>query len=154
MAAKAKSTEFSFADAVVEDIQELPHTARSSAPNPLESHVLAAVDQGAKAIPVPNGEKAMEASRLLRRAVVQHNFALKLRYTDSEDKNLSPEQAESSTDTVWVCFSVSSEKKERKYAPRTYNNADIRAWANLREGEKITREIRNAYREAHNLPVR
>lgn len=153
MAARKTSTEFSFDTVEVGTVAALPKGVRDTAPNPLEGHVTAAVDQGPRYLPVPNGERAMEAQRLLRRAV-QGKYGLSVRFTDSNDQPLTPAAAEASTEQVYVYFDVKSERKERQYAERKYNNADIRKWANMADGDKITKEIRNAYREAHGFTVR
>lgn len=156
MARKAADTasEFSFANVEVSAVAELPKGTRDTLPNPLESHVKDALDQGPRAIPVPNGERAMEAQRLIRRAVTTNGYSMRLRFTDAEDKALTPAQAEASTDQVWVYFNISSEKSERAYSPRKYTNADIRAWANMEDGAKITKEIRDEYRKANGYDVR
>lgn len=153
MARKAATEEFSFDTIEVQAVAELPKGVRDTAPNPLESAVEAAVDQGPRALPVPNGERAMEAQRLLRRAVAG-KYGLSVRFTDAEDKPLTPQQAEASAETVWVYFDVKGERKEREYAPRKYTTDDIRKWADLPEGAKVTKEIRDAYRAEHGFAIR
>ena len=150
---KAATEEFSFDTIEVQAVTELPKGVRDTAPNPLEGAVNDAVDQGPRALPVPNGERAMEAQRLLRRAVAG-KYGLSVRFTDADDKPLTPQAAEASTETVWVYFDVKGERKEREYAPRKYTTADIRTWANLDEGTKVTKEIRDAYRAEHGFNVR
>lgn len=158
MARKAASTEFSFDSLAVQDVEALPKGTRDTAPNPLEQMVKDAVDQGPKALgPLPNGDKAEEAARLIRRAVTVNDYSYRLRFTDGADKPLTPKQVADWTDEIWVYFQISSEKTAREYKPRAYNAADIRAWY-AEQGEeisgKITQEQRNAYREAHGLAVR
>lgn len=153
--ATSASTEFSFANVAVQDVAELPKGTRDSAPNPLEDTVKAVVDQGPKALgPLPDGKKAEEAARLIRRAVTVNDLSYRLRFTDSEDKPLSPKVVSEWTDEIWVYFSVSSDKVAREYKPRAYTSKDVREFNGLGPTDKITQEHRNAYREAHNLPVR
>lgn len=153
--AKAASTEFSFADVAVQDVAELPKGTRDTAPNPLEDTVKSVVDQGPKALgPLPNGAKAEEAARLIRRAVTVNDLSYRLRFTDANDKALTPKQVADWTDEIWVYFSISSEKVTREYKPRAYTSKDIREYLGLEASDKITQEHRNQYREAHNLPVR
>lgn len=155
-ARKTKETAaFDFTSVAVQDVAALPKGARDTAPNPLEEAVKAAVDAGPKALgPLPNGEKAEEAARLIRRAVTVNDLSYKLRFTDANDKPVTPKQAKTWTDEIWVYFSISSDKKTREYKPRAYTSKDIREWANLDAKTKITQEIRNAYREAHGMEVR
>lgn len=152
--AAAADTAFSFDNVQVQEVAELPKGTRDTAPNPLEGHVTAALDGAPKALPVPNGERAQEAARLIRRAVSTNQYSLRLRYTDAEDKALTPEEAFASENEVWVYFKVMSEKKERAYTPRKYDNAQIREWANLAPGDKITKEIRAAFRTEHGFDTR
>jgi hypothetical protein len=152
-----KATEtsgFSFANVAPVAVEELPKGTRDTAPNPLEETIKASADQGPKAIEVPDGEKAHDAERFIRRAVAQNGLSMRLRYTDAEGNALTPAQAHEHTETVWVYFNILSEKKDRAYAPRKYNNEDIRKWAQLETGAKITKEIRNAYRAEHGYDVR
>lgn len=153
MAARKSTTEFSFDNVEVGEAAALPKGTRDTAPNPLESHVENAVDKGTRYIPVPNGKKAMEAQRLIRRAVAG-KYGLRIRFTDAADQPLTPAAAEASTEQVYVYFAVSSERKEREYTPRKYTSADIRAWANLGEKDKISKEIRQAYRKEHGYDTR
>lgn len=153
MARKGGTAEFSFETVQVGSAEALPKGVRDTEPNPLEQHVINAVDQGPQFIPVPNGEMAMQAHKYLRRAV-QGKYGLSVRFTDANDSPLTPKAAEASDEQVYVYFEVRGERKEREYSPRQYNNADIRAWANMEDGEKITPEIRAAFREARGLPVR
>lgn len=157
------AADFSFDAVEPMAVQALPKGQRDTAPNPLLKHVADAVDQGPRAIPVPNGERAAEAAKLIRRAVAPGNatpggLSLRLRFTDENDKALTPKTAEASTETVWVYFDVKSEKKDRAYAQRKYNNDDIRAWAAQNgielENGKVTREVRDDYRRAHGYDVR
>lgn len=155
MARKAASTEFSFDSVAVQDVAELPKGTRDTAPNPLEQIVKDAIDGGPKALgPLPSGERAEEAARLIRRAVTVNDLSYRLRYTDAEDKPLTPKQLADHDGEIWVYFSISSEKVAREYKPRAYNAADIREFLQLDAGEKITQDHRNAYREAHDLPIR
>ena len=153
MARAKASTEFSFENVNVQAVAELPKGTRDTAPNPLQGTVDNAVDAGPMALEVPNGERASEAERLIRRAVA-NKYSLNIRFTDAEDNAMSPEKAKASESTVWVYFNVKSERKTRQPQQRKYTAADIRKWANLAADAKLTKEIRNAYREAHNLPVR
>lgn len=151
----ASSTEFSFDSVGVQDVAELPKGTRDTAPNPLEQHVKDAIDAGPKALgPLPSGERAEEAARLIRRAVTVNDLSYRLRFTDANDKPLTPKQVATHEGEIWVYFSVSSEKVAREYKPRAYNAADIREFNGLEPGEKITQEHRNAYREAHGMPIR
>ena len=149
-----KAAEFSFDNIDVQEVAELPKGTRDTAPNPLEQHVKNALDQSPKALPVPDGDKAAEAARLIRRAVNANGYSLRLRYTDAEDNALTPEQAHASTEQVWVYFQIKSEKAERAYAQRKYSNADIRQWANLADGDKITPEVRAEFRKANGYDTR
>lgn len=149
-----KAAEFSFDNITVQDVAELPKGTRDTAPNPLEAHVKAALDQAPKALPVPDGDKAAEAARLIRRAVNANGYSLRLRYTDASDNALTPEQAHASTEEVWVYFQIKSEKTERAYAQRKYSNADIRQWANLADGDKISPEVRAEFRKANGYDTR
>lgn len=153
MATKKATTEFSFDSVQAQPMAELPKGTRDTAPNPLEQTVADAVDAGPMALPVPNGEKAAEAERLIRRAVAG-KYSLNIRFVDANDNAMSPGVAKESTDTVWVCFAVKSERKTREPQKRLYTSADIRKWASLGPDEKLTKEIRNAYRESRGLPVR
>lgn len=153
MARKGSTAEFSFKSVEIGQAAALPKGVRDTEENPLAQAVADAVDQGPRYLPTPNGEYAMQAQRYLRRAVAG-TYGLSVRFTDANDQPLTPNAAEASTEQVYVYFDVKSERKERQYSERKYNNAMIREWANLPEGEKITKEIRNAYREAHDLPVR
>lgn len=153
MARAKATTEFSFENVQVQAVQELPKGTRDTAPNPLQATVDGAVDAGPMALPVPDGEKAAEAERLIRRAVAG-KYSLNIRFTDANDTALSPENAKASTDEVWVYFAVKSERKTREPQKRLYTSADIRKWANLEPDAKLTKEIRNAYRESRGLPVR
>lgn len=151
----ASSTEFSFDSVAVQDVEALPKGTRDTAPNPLEAAVKAAVDAGPKALgPLPNGDKAEEAARLIRRAVTVNDLSYRLRFTDAQDKPLTPKQVKEWTDEIWVYFSISSDKTPREYKPRAYTSKDIREFLGLDAKDKITQEHRNTYREAHNLPVR
>lgn len=155
MARGKVKTEYSFdnaAEAVVK-VQELPKGTRDTAPNPLQTMVDNAVDAGPMALPVPDGERATEAERLIRRAVAG-KYSLNIRFTDENDAALSPGIAKESTEPVWVYFNIKSERATRKPQERKYTAADIRKWANLPEDAKLDKEIRNAYRAEHNLPVR
>lgn len=152
---KTKATDdFSFDSVQPVEVAELPRGTRDTQPNPLEKHVVAALDQGPRALPVPNGERAADAARLIRRAVSNNGYSLRLRYTDPQDNPMTPAQAEASESEVWVYFSIGSEKSERAYSPRKYNNADIRKWANLEDGDKITPEIRAKFREENGYDTR
>lgn len=153
MARKGGTSEFSFDTVQVGQAAALPKGVRDTEPNPLEQHVINAVDAGPQYLPVPNGDMAMQAQRYLRRAV-QGKYGLSVRFTDANDQPLTPAAAEAAADQVYVYFEVRGERKEREYSPRQYNNADIREWANLGEGDKITKEIRNAFREERGLTVR
>jgi hypothetical protein len=153
MATKKASAEFSFDNVQVQAVAELPKGTRDTAPNPLQATVDGAVDAGPMALPVPNGERAAEAERLIRRAVAG-KYSLNIRFTDANDKAMSPPVAKESAEEVWVYFNVKSERKTREPQQRKYTAADIRKWANLPEDAKLTKEIRNAYRAEHGLPVR
>lgn len=153
MATKKASTEFSFENVAVQAVQELPKGTRDTAPNPLQKTVDDAVDAGPMALPVPDGKRAAEAERLIRRAVAG-KYSLNIRFTDAADQPLSPPIAKESAEQVWVYFNVKSERKTREPQKRLYTSADVRKWANLPEDAKLTKEIRNAYRAEHGLPVR
>lgn len=149
------TAEFSFSDVSVQDVAALPKGTRDTAPNPLEAVVKAAVDQGPKALgPLPNGDKAEEAARLIRRAATVNDVSYKMRFTDANDKPVTPKQAKTWTDEIWVYFSISSDKKTREYKPRAYTSKDIREWAQMGPNDKITQEIRNEYRKAHGMEIR
>lgn len=155
---KAASAEFSFENLAVMDAESLPKGTRDTAPNPLEQTVKDAADGPVKAIgPMPS-DRAEEAARLIRRAVTVNDLSYRLRFTDEEDKPLTPKQIKDHSGGVWVYFQISSEKTPREYKPRAYTAADVRAWAVaeglMSEEDKVTQETRNAYREAHGLAVR
>lgn len=144
---------YSFADAQAVAVDALPTLKKASEPNPLEEQVKAALDQGPRALPVPNGEYARKAENLLRRAANFNDWSVKIRYTDPGDTPLATADAHAYETEVWVYFSVTSDKTERVYQERKYNNATIREWANLGEKDKITPEIRAEFREAHGYGV-
>lgn len=152
--AAAPSDSFSFASVEITEEKELPTGTRDTEPNPLEDAVKAAAGGAARGLPVPDGKRAKDASRLIRRAVSANGLSLRLRFTDMNGAALTPAAAEASTEPVKVFFKITTEKTERAYTERKYKNADIREWANLAEGEKISKEIRQEYRKQHGFDVR
>lgn len=146
-AASTDSKPFSFADVEVGTVDVLPKTVHMTEPNPLDQHVVDAVDQGPRYIGVPDGDAAWKAHNFLRRGAKDHNLAVSVRFTNAQDEPLTPDQAKASTDEVYVYFVVKSEKKARGTYTRRYTSDDIRKHFGLADGAKISKAQRDEYRE-------
>lgn len=147
---KTPAPEFSFASIAPQEVKELPTAVRNVEANPLEQHVINALDKGVQTFPVPDGERAKQAYNFIRSAA--RDYSLRVRYTTADDKALTPEQAHASTQEVWVYFLVKSEKPARKERKARYTSADIRAWLKDQGRTvptgKLSKEIRQEFRVA------
>jgi len=148
------SKAFDFSTVEVGTVAELPKAIRETSENPLAQRVADALDAEPQFFPVPNGETAIKAANLLRRAANEKDWGVKVRYLDASDASITPKQAAAATDTVYVVYKVTSTKVERKHSERKYTVADVRAFHGLAEDVKVTQEQRNQYRESLGLTVR
>lgn len=154
VADKPETGEFSFADVAIGTAPELPKAVRALSPNPLASAVADALDQEARYLTVPNGERAKEAEGYLRRAGNENEWTVRVRFADEGDKPLQGKQAYTQEGTVHVYFTVSSTREGRAYTARRYTTAEIREHFGLDEGVKITPEQRAEFREVKGFNAR
>lgn len=132
-------------------------SASMAGPNPLTDAVRAAANQGIHKLPVPNNAQAMLAERFIRSAANGAGYGVSIRFTtEDEQRAVSRTDVDNYGEALVVWFTVTTEKSARN---RSYTTDEIRQWAAERGqdvpvGQKIPKDVRDAFRQERGLPVR